>query len=71
MATLKEVKLALRFAIRKSEQSFLPGGEDWETFDRVVFLLLGVVQDFGYSKEQTISLYEEAKKEVGEELKGA
>lgn len=69
MAELKKIKLALKFAIRKNQQTFLLEIEDWETFDRIVFLLLAVAKDFGFTKQQTISLFEETKREVEEELK--
>ncbi|MBA7580576.1 hypothetical protein ES708_22469 [subsurface metagenome] len=32
---------------------------------------MGVVEDIGFSKEETIALYEELKEEIEEELKGA
>ena len=69
MAEFKKVRSALKDAIRKSQETFLLEGEDWEIFDGLVGILLGVVEDFGYSKEETTALYEEIKKEVEEELK--
>ncbi len=70
MAELKKVKLALKYAIRKSRESFfLNDREDWEIFDGLVGILLSVVEDFGFSKEETTALYEEIKKEVEEEHK--
>lgn len=69
MAEFKKVRSALKDAIRKSQESFLLEGKDWEIFDGLVGILLGVVEDLGYSKEETTALYEELKKEVEEELK--
>lgn len=71
MAEFKKVRSALKDAIRKSQESFLLEDEEWEIFDGLVGILLGVVEDFGFSKEETIALYEEIKKEVEEELKDA
>ena len=70
MAEFKKVRLALKDAIRKSQETFLLEREDWEIFDGLVGILLGVVEDLGFSKEETTALYEELKKEVEEELKG-
>jgi len=69
MAEFKKVRLALKDAIRRSQETFLLEGEDWEIFDGLVGLLLGVIEDLGLSKKETIALYEELKKEVEEELK--
>jgi len=69
MAEFKKVRLALKYAIRKIQVNFLLEGQDWRDFDGLVGILLGVVEDFGYSKEGTLSLYEEVKKEVEKELK--
>jgi len=72
MAEFKKVRLALKDAIRKSQESFiLNKREDWEIFDGLVGILLSVVEDFGFSKEETTALYEELKKEVEEEYKNA
>jgi len=70
MAEFKKVRSALKDAIRKSQETFLLEREDWEIFDGLVGILLGVVEDLGFSKEETTALYEELKKEVEEELKG-
>ncbi len=70
MAEFKKVRSALKYAIRKSRESFfLNDREDWEIFDGLVGILLSVVEDFGFSKEETTALYEEIKKEVEEEHK--
>jgi len=69
MAEFKKVRSALKDAIRKSQETFLLEREDWEIFDGLVGILLGVVEDFGYSKEETTALYEEIKGEVEKELK--
>jgi len=71
MAEFKKVRQTLKFAIQKSQETFLLEGKDWEIFDGLVGILLAVVEDLGYSKEETIALYEEVKKEVEEELKVA
>ena len=71
MAEFKKVRSALKFAIRKNQESFLLEGKDWEIFDGLVDLLLGVVEDLGLSKKETIALYEELKREIEEELKVA
>jgi len=71
MAEFKKVRQALKFAIRRSQETFLLEGKDWEIFDGLVGILLGVVEDLGFSKEETTTLYEEVKKEVEEELKVA
>ena len=64
MAEFKKVRLALKDAIRKIQETFLLEGEEWKIFDGLVGILLGVVEDFGFSKEQTTALYEELKKEI-------
>lgn len=70
MAEFKKVRQGLKYAIRKSRVSFLLNKrEDWEIFDGLVGILLGVVEDLGLSKEETTALYEEIKGEVEEELK--
>lgn len=70
MAEFKKVRSALKDAIRKSRESFLLNErENWEIFDGLVGLLLGVIEDFGLSKEETTALYEELKKEIEKELK--
>jgi len=69
MTELKKVRLALKYAIRESQKTFLLEGQDWRNFDGLVGILLGIVEDFGFSKEETIALYEEVKGEVEKELK--
>ena len=71
MAEFKKVRQALKFAIRRSQETFLLEREDWEIFDGLVGILLGVIEDLGLSKEETIALYEELKKEIEKELKVA
>lgn len=71
MAEFKKVRSALKDAIKLSQRAFLLEGKDWEILDGLVGILLGVVEDLGYSKEEMIALYEEIKKEIEEELKGA
>ena len=70
MAEFKKVRQALKSAIRKSQQSFLLEGKEWEILDGLVSILLMVVEDFGKSRGETIALYEELKKEIEEESKG-
>lgn len=69
MAEFKKVRSALKDAIRRSQETFLLEGEDWEIFDGLVGILLGVVEDFGFSTTQVTALYEDLKKEVEEGLK--
>ncbi|GAI87168.1 unnamed protein product, partial [marine sediment metagenome] len=64
-----KIKLALKYAIRESQESFLLEGQDWKSFDGLINILLSIIEDFGFSKEETIALYEGIKKEVEKELK--
>ncbi|MBA7519064.1 hypothetical protein ES705_11138 [subsurface metagenome] len=69
MTELKKIKLALKYAIRESQELFLLEGGDWKSLDKLINILLSIVEDFGFTKEQVIALYEEVKKEVEKELK--
>jgi len=71
MSELKKIRLALKYAIRESQESFLLEGGDWKSFDELINILLSIVEDFGFTKERAIALYEEVKKEVEGELKNA
>lgn len=66
MAELKKIKLALKIAIRESQKEFKRSG-DWQAFDGFINILLSIIEDFGFTKKETISIYEEIKKEVKEE----
>ena len=68
MAEFKKVRLALKYAIRKNQESFPLGCQDWRDSDGLVAILLGVVEDFGLSTSQVTALYEEVKEEVRKEL---
>ncbi|MBA7549464.1 hypothetical protein ES705_41947 [subsurface metagenome] len=66
MAELKKIKLALKIALRRNKQLF-DQGRNWESFDTFINLLLSIMENFGYTKEQVIAIYEDIKKEVEEE----
>jgi len=66
LADLKKIKLALKIALRESQREFKEGG-DWQSFDGFINILLSIIEDFGFSKEQVLAIYEEIKKEVEEE----
>ena len=66
MEELKKIKLALKYAIRESQKEFKKSG-DWKSFDGFINILLSIIEDFGFTKKETISLYEEIKKEVEKE----
>ena len=68
MAELKKIRLALKIAIRESQKEFKESG-DWKSFDGFINILLSILEDFGFTKKETISLYEEIKKEVENEQK--
>lgn len=66
MAELKKIKLALKIALRRNKQLF-EQGRNWESFDTFINLLLSIIEDFGFTKEQVLAIYEEVKREVENE----
>lgn len=66
LAELKKIKLALKIALRRNKQLF-EQGRNWKSFDTFINLLLSIIEDFGFTKERVIEIYEEIKKEVEEE----
>lgn len=68
MVELKKIKLALKYAVRESQKEFKESG-DWKSFDDFINILLSIIEDFGLTKKQVMSLYEEIKEEIREESK--